>query len=146
MADLGAKTTIEEAKPLLAAVNTTMIDVALKLGAPKTHKDTVSDQGIIIEMLVPPDKKGGKSSSSAMAKMQQAAKQMMAKGQKPGKGNNKADSGMAVANASGAAVKDKANQRIVDKSSGAANSSEWPAEFRDQLQAFFNNVEAPEAK
>jgi hypothetical protein len=146
MAELGEKTTIDEAKPLLAAVNSAMTDVALKLGAPQTDKNTVADQSIIIEMLVPPDKKGGKSSSSAMAKMQQAAQKMMAKGQKPGKGNNKADSGMAVANASGAALKDKANQRLVDKSSGAANASEWPAEFRDQLQSFFNNVDAPAEK
>ncbi len=146
MAELGEKTTIEEAKPLLAAVNSAMADVALKLGAPKTDKDTVADQGIIIEMLVPPDKKSSDSKSPAMAKMQQAAKQMMAKGQQPGKGNNKADSGMATANATGAALKDKANQRLVDKSSGAGNSSEWPAEFRDQLQAYFNNLEAPPAK
>jgi hypothetical protein len=118
-----------------------MNDVALKLGAPKTDKDTVTDQGIIIEMLVPPGKKGGKPGNS-MAKMQQAAQKMMAKASKPGKGNNKADSGMAVANAQGAA-KDRTNGQssAAKKSSGATSSSEWPVEFRDALQSYFNNLD-----
>lgn len=147
VAELSAKTTIDEAKPLLDKVQELMTDVSLQLGSPKTDAATVADQGIIIELLVPPDKKGGSDSKSpAMAKMQQAAQKMMAKGQKPGQGNQKADSNMQAVNAQGAALRDKANQRLVDKSSGANQSSEWPAEFRDQLQAYFNNLEAPEGK
>ncbi len=142
MAELGATTTIDDAKPLLEQVNTFMTDVALQLGSPQTDKATVADQGMIIELLIPPDKKSGKS-SPAMAKMQQAAKAMMAKGQKPGKGNQKADSNLTGVNATGVAVKDQGAARVIEKSGGASNSSEWPAEFRSELQSFFNSMEAP---
>jgi hypothetical protein len=146
IAQLAQKTPIEEAKPLLGKVSELMSENALKLGAPQTDAAVVADQSMIIEILIPPDKKSGKQQSSAMAKMQQAAQKMMAKGQKPGRGNNKADSNMMAANATGAAVKDQANQRVIDKSSGAGNTGDWPAEFRDELQAYFNNLEAPEQK
>jgi hypothetical protein len=30
----------------------------------------------------------------------------------------------------------------VDKTGGAGNSGDWPEEFRDQLQAYFQQVES----
>jgi hypothetical protein len=41
----------------------------------------------------------------------------------------------------GAAEKDKSNTRSVEKAGGASNAGEWPEEFRDQLQAYFQQVE-----
>lgn len=145
IAELNLKTPIEEAKPLLKEVHQMMTDISLQLGSPKTDKGTVAEQSIVIEMLVPPDKKSPKDSkgqSKSMAMMQQAAREMMAKGQKPGRNNTKGASDMQGVSAQGPAHKDKATQRNVDKASGSSSSSEWPTEFKDQLQSFFNNVES----
>ena len=143
IADLREKTPIEEAKPLLEKVHELMTDAGLQLRSPQTDADTVGIQATIIELLVPPDKKGGKSSPQ-MAKMQQAARQLMAKAKSPGKGNNKGDSGMIGDRANGAAAQGKSGQRLVDQATGTSQASEWPAEFRDALQEYFNRVEAPE--
>ncbi|MBP7949272.1 MAG: hypothetical protein KA004_06410 [Verrucomicrobiales bacterium] len=139
---LKTETPVEEAKPLLGEVEKLMKGVSMELRSPKTDKDTVATQGAIIELLVPPDKKSSSSSSQMMAKMQQQMQQMMAKASKPGRNNGKYASNLSGETAQGPAVKDKANARSVDKSGGAASAGEWPEEFKDQLQAYFQNLEA----
>jgi hypothetical protein len=81
-----------------------------------------------------------------MAKMQQAARELMAKAKNPGKGNNKGDSNLAGENPIGPGAQGKSGQRIIEQSTGSSQSGEWPTEFRDALQAYFNQVEAPEKK
>ena len=143
--DLREKTPIEEVYPLLEKVHELMTDVSLELRAPATDADTIGIESAIIELLVPPDKKGGKPSPQ-MAKMQQAARELMAKAKNPGKGNNKGDSNLAGENPNGPGAQGKSGQRIIEQSTGSSQSGEWPAEFRDALQAYFNQVEAPEKK
>jgi len=122
-----------------------MHEVAGQLAKPKTDQETVANEGIIIEMLVPPDKKGGSQSQSPqMAKMQQQMQQMMkqmTKSRAAGGNNGKLASTMEGEHAQGAAVKDKANARTVEKSGGAANAGEWPEEFREALQSYFQAME-----
>lgn len=115
-------------------------EVSSELRQPKTGAEVVATQGAIIELLVPPDKKGGKGSP----KMQQMMKQMMAQAtqaRKAGGNNGKFDSGFVGDVAQGTAVKDTTGNRRVDKAGGVGNAGEWPEEFRDQLQAFFQQVE-----
>ena len=141
--ELRATTKFDDVKPLLVQVENLMDEVAEHLHKPNTDKEVVSIESTIIELLVPPDKKGGKSGS--MAKMQQMMRQMMAqvtKGGKPGQNAGRYASGLEGNPADGAALKDKNNTRTVEKAGGAANAGEWPEEFRDQLQAFFQQVEA----
>ncbi|MDB6149317.1 MAG: hypothetical protein JWQ44_765 [Chthoniobacter sp.] len=136
---LREKTKFEDVKPTLAKVEETMGEVAGELRAPKTDAEVVSTQGVIIEMLVPPDKKGGKSGSP----MQKMMQQMMAQATKGKGGGNSGPyaSSMGGNNVEGAAEKDKSNTRSVEKAGGASNAGEWPEEFRDQLQAYFQQVE-----
>ncbi|MHA3772360.1 hypothetical protein ACXR0O_12575 [Verrucomicrobiota bacterium sgz303538] len=140
---LREKTKFEDVKPLLDKVEEAMDEVAGKLRKSKTDAEVVTTEGIVIEMLVPPDKKGGKSGS--MAKMQQMLQQMMAQATKArsGGGNNsKSSSSFSGELAEGAAGKDKSNGRRVEKAGGASNAGELPEEFRDQLQAYFQQVDA----
>jgi hypothetical protein len=97
--------------------------------------------GVIIEMLVPPDKKGGKGS---MAKMQQKLQQMMAqatKARSSGGNNSRNASNLAGEGAEGAAGYTRTTERNVDKAGGASSAGEWPEEFRDQLQAYMQAIE-----
>lgn len=130
----------DEFKPLVEAVLGLANEVASDLRKPKTDDEVVSTQGAIIELLVPPDKKGGNANSKA----QQMMRQMMATATKArsGGGNNSKSSSSFVGDAAnGAAVKDTANARRVEKAGGASNAGEWPEEFRDQLQAYFQQIE-----
>jgi hypothetical protein len=141
VAELREKTKFDEVKPALQAAEGLMSEVADDLREPKTDAEVVSAQGSIIEILVPPDKKGGKSGS----KMQQMMRQMLAQATqaKSASGNNsKSSSSFAGEAAEGAAGRNKANARNVEKAGGAADSGEWPEEFRDQLQAYFQRIEA----
>jgi hypothetical protein len=140
MEKLYNKTPVEEAKPLISKVQELMLDVGAELLSAKTDAQNTAVQGMIIELLVPPDKKGGKQSQQ-MSKMQQMMQQMMAKAQKPGRGDQKAPSNMASTGQQGAGAGRKDNARSVEKSSGAAGAGEWPEEFRDQLQSYFQGVE-----
>jgi hypothetical protein len=131
--------------PLLDQVTTLMHEVAGDLGKPKTDQETLATEGIIIELLVPPGKKGGSQSQSPqMAKMQQQMQQMMqqmTKSRTAGGNNSKAPSTMEGRPAEGASARDKSNTRTVEKSGGAANAGEWPEEFREALQAYFQALE-----
>ena len=135
-----------EVVQLLTEVTSLMHEVAGELHKPNTGADTTSTQGIIIEMLVPPDKKGGSDSQSQspMAQMQQQMQKMMqqmTKSRTAGGNNSKAPSTMEGTAADGSTVKDKSNTRTVEKSGGAANAGEWPEEFREALQAYFQAIE-----
>ncbi len=138
---LREKTKFDDVKPLLEKVEFAMDEVAGHLRQPKTDEEVVSTEAAVIEMLVPPDKKGGKSQSP----MQQMMQKMMAqvtKAKSSGGNNNKSASAMTGTAAEGAAGKGKGNARPVEKTGGASNAGEWPEEFRDQLQSFFQQVEA----
>ncbi len=116
-------------------------EVAADLRRPKTDAEVLATQGAIIELLVPPDKKGGKGNP----KMQQMMQQMMAQAtqSKSGGGNSgRFDNSFIGDVAQGAAVTDTTGARRVEKAGGAASAGEWPEEFRDQLQAYFQQLEA----
>ena len=119
--------------------------VSQDLREPRTDGEVSATQSAIIELLVPPDKKGG-SSSSPQAKMQQMMQQMMAQatGKKAGGNNSKSDSSFVGDTARGEMAKTQAAARHVEKAGGAV-TAEWPEEFRDQLQSFFQQVEGAPA-
>ena len=50
--------------PVLMKVEELMQEVSGELNKPNTGTETVSTQGVVIELLVPPDKKGGKNQST----------------------------------------------------------------------------------
>lgn len=132
--------------PLLEKVEELMREVSGELQKPKTGDETVSTQGIVIELLVPPDKKSGKSGeqSQSMAQMQQRMQQMMqqmTKARKSGGNNSKAASSLAGTKAEGAAAGVKPAGRTVERTGGAANAGEWPEEFRDALQNYLQSIE-----
>ena len=123
-----------------------MHEVAGELHKPNTGTDTVAMQGMIIEMLVPPGKKGGSESESQspMAQMQQQMQKMMqqmTKSRTAGGNNSKNPSSLEGTTAQGSTAKDKGNLRTVEKSGGATNAGEWPEEFRESLQAYFQALE-----
>ena len=131
-----------ELGPLLDKVQDLMGEVAGDLQKPKTDSETVSIEGAVIELLVPPDKKGGKQSQS-MAQMQKRMQQMMqqmSKARTAGRNASKNASGLAGINAQGPGGV-KTNARTVEKSAGAANVGELPEEFRDALQSYFQGLE-----
>ncbi len=134
-----------EVVQLIEQVTSLMHEVAGELHKPNTGGDTTSAQGMIIELLVPPDKKGGsESESQGLSMMQQRMQQMMqqmTKSRTAGGNNGKYRSDTEGTAAQGATAKDKANTRTVEKSGGAANAGEWPEEFRESLQAYFQALE-----
>jgi hypothetical protein len=113
-------------------------EVSGELRKPNTDTEVLGTQAAIIELLVPPDKKGGKDS-----KAQQMMRQMMAQvtqARKAGGNNGKSSSSFEGDVATGAVAKDTTNARRVEKT-GGANAGEWPEEFRDQLQAYFQQID-----
>ena len=138
---LREKTKFGDVKPLLEKVEFMMDETAGNLRTAKTDEEVVQTEAAVIELLVPPDKKGGKSQSP----MQQMMQKMMAqvtKAKKAGGNNAKSSSAFAGAETSGAAVQGSGKGRQVEKAGGASNAGEWPEEFRDQLQSYFQQVEA----
>jgi hypothetical protein len=131
--------------PLLEQVSSLMREVSGELNKPNTGAETASLEGIIIELLVPPDKKGGSASQSQqmtqMQKMMQQMMQQMTKSRTAGGNNSRNPSSLEGTTAQGPAGKDKSNLRTVEKSGGAANAGEWPEEFREALQAYFQAME-----
>ena len=140
---LREKTKFNEVKPLLEKVEFLMDETAGNLRRAKTDNEVVQIEAAVIELLVPPDKKGGKSESQS--KMQQMMQKMMAQvtqAKKAGGNNAKSSSAFSGAETSGAAVQGKGTGRQVEKAGGASNAGEWPEEFRDQLQSYFQQIEA----
>jgi hypothetical protein len=141
---LREKTKFNEVKPLLEKVEFMMDETTGNLRQPKTDAEVVSVQSAIIELLVPPDPKSDDSKSQTQSKMQQMMQKMMAqmtKGNQPGKGNNKAPSPLAGAATDGATGRGKGDTRPVEKGAGASDAGQWPEEFRDQLQSYFQQLE-----
>ncbi|MDB6152359.1 MAG: hypothetical protein JWL90_812 [Chthoniobacteraceae bacterium] len=139
--DLREKTKFDEFKPTMEAAGGFMGEVAGSFRQPKTDAEVVSTEAAIIELLVPPDKKGGKPGSKA----QQMAQKMMAQATKAGSGGGNRGrfaSALEGENAEGAALKARAGARPVEKAGAASNAGDWPEEFRDQLQAYFQQMEA----
>jgi hypothetical protein len=137
---LRVNTKFDDVKPTLQSAEDLMEDVASYLRQPKTDAEVASTQAAVIELLVPPEKKGGKPGS----KMQQAMQKMMAQATKAraaGGNNSKSPASFAGELADGAAGRPKTNTRTVDQAGGASNAGEWPEEFRDQLQAYFQAIE-----
>lgn len=142
--ELREKTKFDDVKPLLDGVERLMDEVAAQLRGAKTNGEVVTTQSTIIELLVPPGQKGDQSNS--MAKMQPMLQQMLAQTSRSGGGNNsKSASSLEGELAEGAAGKERTNARQVEKAGGAGNAGEWPEEFRDEIQAYFQQIEA-EAK
>ena len=128
-------------QPVIEKVLELTGEVSTDLRRPKTDAEVVAVQGAVIELLVPPDKKGGKSGG----KMQQMMQKMMAtatQSKKAGGNNNKSDSGFVGDVAQGAALQDATGARRVEKTGGASSAGEWPEEYRDLLQAYFQQLEA----
>lgn len=143
---LREKTKFGEVKPLLEKVEFMMDETAGNLRQPKTDAEVTGTQASIIELLVPPDSKSdpSQSPSQAKSKMQQMMQKMMAqmtKGKTPGTNNSKAPSPFAGSGTDGVAGRDKGGSRQVEKGSGANDAGQWPEEFRDQLQSFFQQIE-----
>lgn len=127
-------------QPVIEKVLELAGEVSTDLRRPKTDAEVVAVQGAVIELLVPPDKKGGKGGG----KMQQMMQQMMATAtpsKKAGGNSGRYDSGFVGDVAHGAAVQDTTGARRVEKTGGASSAGEWPEEFRDQLQAYFQQLE-----
>ena len=132
-----------EVGPVLMKVGEMMGEISGELRKPNTGTETVSTEGMVIELLVPPDKKGGKPSQS-MAQMQKRMQQMMqqmTKARKSGGNASRQASNLAGTGAEGASAGKKAGARTVDKSGGASNAGEWPEEFRDALQNYLQSIE-----
>jgi hypothetical protein len=110
----------------------------------QTDGEVVGLQSSIIELLVPPEKKGGKP--SAQQKMMQQMMQQVTQAKKAGGNNGKSSSSFSGDAANGAVVKTGNDARRVDKTGGASNAGEWPEEFRDQLQAYFQQLENNKGK
>ena len=139
---LREKTKFGEVKPLLEKVEFLMDETAGNLRQPKTDSEVVSLEGTIIELLVPPDSKS--SDSQSQSKMQQMMQKMMAqvtKAKNPGGNNSKAASPFAGSGTDGAAGRGKGDARQVEKGTGATDAGQWPEEFRDQLQSYFQQLE-----
>jgi len=143
---LFGKSKFEEFKPALDMAHRLMGEVAGDLRKPQTDAEVVGTQSTIIELLVPPDKKGGQSASQAQKMMQQMMAQA-AQGRKSGGNNSKSNSSFAGDTAQGAAIQGGvSNARQVDKTGGAGNAGDWPEEFRDQLQAYFQQIEGEKGR
>ena len=141
---LREKTKFDEVKPLLEKVEFLMDETSGNLRQPKTDAEVVGIEASIIELLVPPDSKSDPSQSKSQSKMQQMMQKMMAqatKGKSPGRNNNKDASAMTGGATDGVAGKGKKDARQVEKTGGASNAGEWPEEFRDQLQSYFQQIE-----
>jgi len=114
-------------------------EVTGDLHKPQTDSEVAGLQSSIIELLVPPEKKGGKP--SAQQKMMQQMMQQVTQAKKAGGNNGKSTSSTSGDTATGAVARKTNDARRVEKTGGASNAGEWPEEFRDQLQAYFQQLE-----
>ena len=143
---LREKTKFGEVKPLLEKVEGLMDETAGNLRQPKTDDEVTGTQAAIIELLVPPEDKS--SDSESQSKMQMMMQKMMAKmtpgkkpGNTPGEGNSKAPSPFAGTGTDGATGRGKGDTRGIEKGTGANDAGQWPEEFRDQLQSYFQQLD-----
>lgn len=134
----------EKFKPAIEAALKLAGEVTDDLRKPQTDAEVVGTEGTIIEILVPPDKKGGKA--SAQQKMMQQMMAQATQAKKAGGNNSKSSSSFAGDAATGSVAKDNTGARRVEKTGGASNAGEWPEEFRDQLQSYFQQLESSGGK
>jgi hypothetical protein len=73
--------------------------------------------------------------------MMQQMMQQVTQAKKAGGNNGKSTSRFTGDTANGAVGKSGNSERRVEKTGGASNAGEWPEEFRDQLQAYFQQLE-----
>jgi hypothetical protein len=136
------KSKFAEFKPALEMTHRLMGEVAGDLRKPQTDAEVVGTQSTIIEILVPPDKKSGGKSASPSQKMMQQMMAQATRARPSGGNNSKSSSSFAGSAAQGAAIHGSvSNARQVEKTGGAGNAGDWPEEYRDQLQAYFQQVE-----
>ncbi len=74
--------------------------------------------------------------------MMQKMMAQVTQARKSGGNNGKSSSSFAGDTTSGAVAKDTTGARRVEKTGGAGNAGEWPEEFRDQLQSYFQQIES----
>ncbi|MDR3406289.1 MAG: hypothetical protein P4L99_27645 [Chthoniobacter sp.] len=139
-----AQSKFEMFKPAIEGSLKLAGEVTDDLRRPQTDAEVVGTEAAIIELLVPPDKKGGKS--SAQQKMMQKMMAQVTQARKSGGNNGKSSSSFAGDATTGAVAKDTAGTRRVEKTGGASNAGEWPEEFRDQLQSYFQQIESGDKK
>ena len=141
---ISAATKFDEAKPILDKAAYLMQESAVRLRKSDSAGETAGVQSTIIEILAPPAKDSPPSANKSMAQMQQMMQQMsqqMKAASTPGGNASQQASNAANTNQNGDKKGDKANARQVDKASGSTSASEWPEEYRDVLQSYFQNVE-----
>jgi hypothetical protein len=127
-------------QPAIEAALSLSGEVAGDFRKPDTGTEVVGAEATIVEILVPPDNKGGKSSSKAQQMMQQMMAQAT-QAKKAGGNNGKSTSSFAGEETTGTVAKDTTGARHVEKT-GGASATEWPEEFRDQLQAYFQQLDS----
>jgi hypothetical protein len=138
--DLRDSTKFNDFKPTLKAAQDLMRDIFNDLSAPKTDPSVTSAEAAVIEILVPPSNKGAGSESKTQQLMRQIMAQT-ARGSSGGGNNSKSSASATGESAEGAMARIRANARNVEKTGGASNTSEWPEEYRDQLQSYFQATE-----
>jgi hypothetical protein len=128
-------------KKLVRAVIGEMEAATALLNRPRADAEVIAVQTVIIEMLSGSDDDGGSAGGSAGQAMQMMQTLGMALGKTPGSGYA-GGSKDGVGGADGSGVKDgtAGDDRSVEKAGGAA-AQDWPPEYRDALQEFFNMLE-----
>jgi hypothetical protein len=124
--------------PVLSQADGLMQEVIANLGEPRTDEPVSRKQAVIIELLAPPgnsDDDEGKGKSEE-EKLQKLMRQLLAKATH-NEPTTPPDAPPAGPN--GPLHRDS-SKRSPEKGSGLAQT-EWPAEFRDALEAFFRGVE-----
>ncbi len=125
---------------LIAAVLGEMEEATALLNRPRADADVIAIQTVIIEMLSGSDDGEGGGGGSAGAAMQMMQRLSMALGMAPGSGNaGGSRDGVFGADGSGTKEGTAGEDRSVEKAGGAVQ--EWPSEYRDALQAFFQMQE-----
>lgn len=124
--------------PVLSQADGLMQGVIADLQEPRTDAPVSRKQAVIIELLAPPahgDDEEGKSKSEE-EKLQKLMRQLLAKATHTDP-STPPDSPLLPATRP---TQKESAKRSLEKGSGLAQT-EWPAEFRDALEAFFRSVE-----
>jgi len=128
-------------KKLVRAVVGEMESATALLNRPRADADVIAVQTVIIEMLSGADDGSGGGSGAGQA-MQMMQSLSMAMGMMPGSGYaGGSKDGVSGADGSGAKEGTASEERRIEKAGGAA-AQEWPAEYRDALQEYFNRRES----
>jgi hypothetical protein len=126
----------EKLKPLITKVGGEMMNAGTMLNQPDTGSETVAVQTEIIELLADLMKqcKNCKSKASMMA--------AMGMGMNPGQNAGHADSNMDAPGDGGTGQGVASGDRDTEKASGV-NPADFPEEFREVLESYYQGMEAP---